>query len=116
MGIGEKIKALRKEKMWSQDDLSHAINIHSKHISRYENDKTKPGPDVLKKIADAFGVSMDYLMYDNVPKDEKTKIYDPELLEQFEMMGQLKEEDRNTIKNVIKAMIMKNQIEWVISK
>jgi hypothetical protein len=36
-------------------------------------------------------------------------------LEQFEIIGQLKEEDKLTIKNVIKAMIMKNQMERVIS-
>lgn len=115
MGFPEKIKMLRKEKKWSQDVLSRAINIHSKHISRYENGKTFPGPETLKKIANVFGVSTDYLMNDDVPRDEKIKIDDPELLEQFEVIGQLKEEDKLTIKNVIKAMIMKNQMERVIS-
>ncbi len=116
MSIGEKIKALRKEKKWSQDELSRTINIHSKHISRYENDKTVPGPETLKKIATAFGVSTDYLINDDVPRDEKIKINDPELLQQFEQIGQLKEEDRDTIKNVIKAMIIKNQMERVINQ
>lgn len=69
----------------------------------------------MKKIANVFGVSTDYLMNDDVPRDEKIKIDDPELLEQFEVIGQLKEENKLTIKNVIKAMIMKNQMERVIS-
>ena len=67
-------------------------------------------------MANVFGVSMDYLMYDNVPRDEKMKIDDPELLEQFQMISQLKEQDRVTIKNLIKAIIMKNQMETVIKK
>jgi len=67
-------------------------------------------------MADVFGVSRDYLMYGNVPRDEKMKIDDPELLEQFQRISQLKEEDRVTIKNVIKAIIMKNQMEMVINK
>ena len=71
MGFPEKIKMLRKEKKWSQDVLSRAINIHSKHISRYENGKTFPGPETLKKIANVFGVSTDYLMNDDVARDEK---------------------------------------------
>jgi transcriptional regulator with XRE-family HTH domain len=116
MSTGEKIKALRKEKKWSQDDLSKAIAIHSKHISRYENNKATPSPDTLKKMADVFGVSTDYLLQDNVPRDEKIKINDPELLHQFEMIGRLSKEDQTTIKNVIKAIIMKNQMEKVISQ
>jgi len=54
-------------------------------------------------------------MNDDVPRDEKIKIDDPELLEQFEVIGRLKEEDKLTIKNVIKAIIMKNQMERIIS-
>jgi transcriptional regulator with XRE-family HTH domain len=116
MSTGEKIKALRKEKKWSQDDLSKAIGVHSKHISRYENNKVTPSPETLRKMADVFDVSTDYLLQDNVPRDEKIKINDPELLRQFELIGQLNEEDQATIKNVIKAMIMKNQMERVISQ
>jgi hypothetical protein len=52
----------------------------------------------LKKIANVFGVPTDYLMNDDVPRDEKIKIDDPELLEQFEVIGQLKEEDKLTKK------------------
>ena len=54
MSTGEKIKALRKEKKWSQDDLSKAIAIHSKHISRYENNKATPSPDTLKKNGKSY--------------------------------------------------------------
>ena len=69
----------------------------------------------MKKIANVFGVPTDYLMNDDVARDEKIKIDDPELLEQFEVKSQLKEEDKLTITNVIKAMGMKNQMERVIS-
>ncbi|MCP4022293.1 MAG: helix-turn-helix transcriptional regulator [Desulfobacteraceae bacterium] len=116
MAIADKIKALRKERKWSQNDLGQAVSVHSKHISRYENDKANPGPEILKKLADAFEVSVDYLIYDNVAKDGKMKIYDPELLEQFEMIADLEEEDRNTIKNVIRAIIIKNQMEKIVKK
>jgi hypothetical protein len=50
------------------------------------------------------------------PRDEKIKINDPELLSQFELIAQLNAEGPATIKNVIKAMIMKNQMEKVISQ
>ena len=39
-----------------------------------------------------------------------------ELLQQFEQIRRLKEEDRATIKSVIKAMIIKNQMERVINQ
>ena len=116
MSIAEKIKALRKEKKWSQEDLSKAINVHKKHISRYENAKATPGSETLKKIATVFEVSTDYLMYNNSSKDGKIKIDEPELLEHFEKINRLTEEDKRTIKNVIKAMIMKDEMEKVLNK
>ena len=116
MTLAEKIKILRKEKKILQEDLSRAIDVHSKHISRYENGKATPGPDILKKMADFFEVSTDYLLYDNVPKNGKIKIDDPELLDQFEKIKQLNVEERKAVKLVINALIMKNQMERVVNK
>lgn len=115
MSIGQKIKKLRLEKKWSQEDLSKAINIHSKHISRYENERAEPALEALKKMADAFEVTTDYLLYDNVPRNGIIKVIDPEFVEQFEKIAELNEEERSTIKNVIKAIIAKHQMEGIIA-
>lgn len=62
MSLGEKIRHLREEHNMTQDDLSHLLNIPKSNISKYENDRSNPGGDAIKKIAETFGVSLDYLL------------------------------------------------------
>ena len=56
MKIGEKIKAARKKRGWTLDQLGSAVGLGISTLSGYENDNTKGGPDTetLCKIADAL--------------------------------------------------------------
>ncbi len=65
MNIGHKIIALRKEKTLSQTDLSKVVGVSREMIGRYERDEVVPSIEVAKKIADALGVSLDYLAGDS---------------------------------------------------
>lgn len=62
MNIGERITEQRKVKNWSQADLASKIEVSRVIIGRYERNETAPSIDVAKKIADAFDVSLDYLV------------------------------------------------------
>lgn len=61
MNIGTKITELRKNNKWSQADLGTKVGVSREIIGRYERDDVLPSIEVAKKIADAFGVSLDYL-------------------------------------------------------
>jgi transcriptional regulator with XRE-family HTH domain len=52
---------LRKAKNWSQTDLARQVGCSREIISKYEKDSVMPSVEMAKKIADAFGVSLDYL-------------------------------------------------------
>jgi len=56
MKIGEKIKAARKKRCWTLEQLGNATGMGISTLSGYENDNTKggPDPDTLCKIADAL--------------------------------------------------------------
>lgn len=75
MNIGAKITTLRKDKNWSQTDLSKQVGVSREIIGRYERNEVVPSIEVAKKIADAFDVSLDYLVnktdQDNIFKDQK---------------------------------------------
>src|SRR5690606_29198830 len=60
------IANLRKEKDWSQADLVKEINISREMVSKYERAIAIPSMDAAKKIADAFGVSLDYLVGEGI--------------------------------------------------
>ena len=68
------ITNLRKEKKWSQSDLSAESGVSREMISKYERKLAIPSVDAAKKIADAFGVSLDFLVGEgqNASFDKKT--------------------------------------------
>ena len=65
---------LRKEKNITQTELSKIIGSSREIISKYEKDGVMPSIDTAKKIADAFGVTLDYLVGEgsNAKFDKKT--------------------------------------------
>lgn len=62
MDISKKITELRKRKGWSQAELSKRIQVSREIIGRYERDDATPSIEIAKRIADAFSVSLDYLV------------------------------------------------------
>ena len=56
------LKALRKNKGFTQKQLADLISVSERGYQRYEAGKDLPGFEVLVKLADALGVSLDYLM------------------------------------------------------
>jgi len=72
--IANRIALLRKEKNITQTELSKIIGSSREIISKYEKDGVMPSIDTAKKIADAFGVTLDYLVGEgsNAKFDKKT--------------------------------------------
>lgn len=85
MNFGAILLNLRKEKNWSQADLAKIAGVSHVIIGRYERNEALPSIEIAKKIADAFEVTMDYLVGEgqNASFDKKTlqRLEDLELLE-----------------------------------
>lgn len=85
MKIGKIIIELRKAKNWSQNDLANKTGISQVMVGKYERDDAIPSIEVAKNIADAFEVSLDFLVGEgqNASFDKKTlrRIQDLELLD-----------------------------------
>ena len=62
MSIGSKITELRKAKNWSQADLAEKLEVSRVIVGKYERNEASPSVDIAKKIADAFEVSLDFLV------------------------------------------------------
>ena len=62
----------RKKKGLTQSDLADLVNVAQSSLARYENGTIRPTLEVLKKIANVLGVSIDELLNDFV--DERSKI------------------------------------------
>ena len=61
MIFNERLRALRKEKGWTQPQTAEKLSIAYRNYQRLEADGNTPNFANLVQIADLFGVSMDYL-------------------------------------------------------
>jgi transcriptional regulator with XRE-family HTH domain len=70
MIIGDRLRALREEKRFSQGDIEKRTGLLRCYISRVENGHTVPAIETLEKMARALEVPMYQLFYDgeNPPK------------------------------------------------
>lgn len=62
MSFGSILTELRSEKSVYQKELATYLKVSVGTISNYEKDRHFPDPNTLCKIADYFGVSVDYLL------------------------------------------------------
>ena len=63
MTFGEKFKAEREKRNLTQQEVADGLGLHRRMITRYEHGLSLPRTkDAYKKIADFFGVSVNYLL------------------------------------------------------
>lgn len=59
--IGMRIGFLRKQKGWSQEELSFQSGINKNYISDLENGRRNASIKILEKIANALGITLSIL-------------------------------------------------------
>lgn len=58
--IGSKLKSLRRAKGYSQQFVADRVGMKRSTISNYEIDRRLPSLTDLKRLADFYGVGLDY--------------------------------------------------------
>ena len=66
---GNLLKKERESRNISQDYLSKNIGISQAQISYYEHNINIPGIDIIEKIADFYGISIDDLVGHEIKKN-----------------------------------------------
>ncbi|MDK2902447.1 MAG: hypothetical protein PWQ93_366 [Clostridiales bacterium] len=98
--FGEKLKELRIKRNYTQRELAQKLNMSQSSIAMYERNQRIPDPLTLKKIAEFFNVTIDYLL------DTSKETLDIEaMLDKNNIMfnGEpLTEEDKESIINFIR--------------
>src|SRR6202047_1321147 len=64
MIIGERLRALREEKKFSQGDVEKRTGLLRCYVSRVENGHTVPAVETLEKFARALEIPLYQLFYD----------------------------------------------------
>ena len=98
--IAKIISDLRKEKGWSQTDLANESGVSREIIGKYERGEATPSVDFAKRIADALGVSLDFLVGEGT-----TAKFDKKTLKRIQDIEQLKEDDKTHLYSVLDAFL-----------
>jgi transcriptional regulator with XRE-family HTH domain len=62
MELKDRLKEIRNTQKLTQEDVSKQINKSRAAYARYETGDREPDIETLKKIADIFKISVDYLI------------------------------------------------------
>lgn len=111
MELGKRIQELRKKAGLSQTDLAQKIGISYTQMSRYEVKNVQPPADILKKIADVFGVSVDYLISGDSEEKAKATLKDTKLLQLFKAVEGMSEKDKNIITELISTFVFQRETQ-----
>jgi transcriptional regulator with XRE-family HTH domain len=110
VSLGQKLKQLRQERGWSQDEFAFHAQIDGRQVSRYENDRVMPSVEVVIKMAKAFNVSLDYLLFEEVsrrPLEPKIST----LAQRVLALQDLSEDDEKSLLHMIDAIEAKNKLK-----
>ena len=81
MNIGKGIRFVRLAVELRQGEMARQVGISQNYLSMLENNKAEPSIDLLKRIADEFGVPASFLLWEeNMPKEGQT----PEITERYQ--------------------------------
>jgi transcriptional regulator with XRE-family HTH domain len=114
MSFGKNLARFRKQSGLTQEELVKLSGVGISQIRRYEADKSTPSLDATIKLVKAIGVSIDEMVFDKTTAIASNKIIDRELLEQFEMISYMDEEERNLVKKILEGVIVRNQVEKLL--
>ena len=72
--LNENIKALRKTKGLTQDELAIRLNVVRQTVSKWEKGLSVPDAEMLQKMAEVFEVSVSQLLGSSINQNENVDI------------------------------------------
>lgn len=111
--LGERVRELRDGRKLTQDELASQAKLSKGFLSDIENNKRKVGSEYLLRIANALGVSVDYLLTgeeDDAMTAEKPVMI-PRELNEYAEQAQLSYKDTMELLAAHNAVVAKRSNE-----
>lgn len=87
MSFTERFLQLRKQHSLTQQQMADTVGIHITQVKRYESGEAQPSLEILKKVATAFNVTTDWLVFEQGEREPQD-----ELKLKFEAVAQMDED------------------------
>lgn len=110
LSIGQRISLLRKQNNWSQIELSKKINASREIISRYERNESQPSIEMIVKMANAFNVTVDYLI-----GQSENSAFDKETVSRINDIQKMDSSTKSMLFNIIDTYIQNAKMKQAFS-
>lgn len=100
---GRILRELRENKNITQAQMAEVLEIDRSTYTKYESGKSNPDSTMLKKIADFFHVSVDYLLGRTNDAEKKKDILETKAYHNLDASG-LPEEDIRKVEEYIELL------------
>ncbi|GGX35369.1 helix-turn-helix domain-containing protein [Aquimarina muelleri] len=109
MAFSDRLAFARKQKKIKQSDLGKMVGTSGDIIGKYERGENTPSIDVATKIADALGVTLDYLV-----KDGEYEQIDKETLKRLQDIQQLTPENKDHVFALLDAFLKQVKLQSIM--
>ena len=103
--LAERVQALRKQAGLTQIELAEKIGVSKSQYIRYETKDVQPPANIMNKLADALGTSVDYLISGDKSEKAKASLKNSELIQRFKEVDTLPEEEQGVLIKIISAYV-----------
>lgn len=100
--FAKRLHDLRRSKGWSQPEVGKLMGTSGAIIGRYERGEVTPSIEVARKLAEAFGVTVDYLVSS---EDPANVVQDSSMLERIRAINELSQDDREKLLYVVDGLL-----------
>ena len=100
-----RLREARETAEWSQADLAARSGLQPSAVSHFETGRRAPSFDNLRRLADALGVTTDYLL----GRSDAADAAGPVVEQLFRDLGAMSEADRNLIAEMAKFLLSKEK-------
>lgn len=107
--LGGRIRELRLERGWTQEQLAERVGLKQKQISSYERGANVPSSHTLIRLAKAINVSLDDLAQLSPPESAQAPITDLDLLEKTQQIDRLSDQDRALVRDVMDLVVFRSR-------
>ena len=100
-----RIQLLRKQAGLTQIELAGKIGVSKSQFIRYESKDVQPPANIINKLADVLGTSVDFLISGDKTEKAKASLKNSELIQRFREVDSLPEEEQGVLIKIISAYV-----------
>jgi transcriptional regulator with XRE-family HTH domain len=103
--LADRIQSLRKLAGLTQVELADKISVSKSQFIRYESKNVQPPANIINKLADALGTSVDFLISGDKTEKAKASLKNSELIQRFKEVDSLPEDEQGVLIKIISAYV-----------